>query len=96
MHNYFDFFRYEYDCALVVALSEKQGPFSITIGNGELMHEWFPNIHAWKQQERNRTKKTDEEGERHEYGKKHSGHEKRSPDGLSHPNQNTIIINITW
>ena len=28
------------------------------------------------------------------YGKKQSGHEKRSPDGLSLHNQNTIIINI--
>ena len=29
-------------------------------------------------------------------GKKKSGHEKIGPDGLSLPNQNTIIINIIW
>ena len=32
-----------------------------------------------------------------ERSKQQSGHErKRSPDGLSLPNQNTIIINIIW
>ena len=30
------------------------------------------------------------------YGKKQSGHEKRSPDGLSLPNQNAILMNIIW
>ena len=35
--------------------------------------------------------------ERRECGKKQSGHKKKkSPDGLSHPNQNTIIINKIW
>ena len=32
-------------------------PFSMAIGHGELMHECFPNTHAWKQQERNKTKR---------------------------------------
>ena len=56
----------------------------------------FPTLTRGNSKNEIGQKKTDEEGERHEYGKKHSGHEKRSPDGLSHPNQNTIIINITW
>ena len=35
------------------------------------------------------------------HGKKQTGHEKKSSDGLSHTNQNTIIIiiimiNVTW
>ena len=35
--------------------------------------------------------------ERSEYGKKSTaGTNKRSPDGLSLPNQNTILINIKW
>ena len=25
-----------------------------------------------------------------------SGTKKRSPDGLSHPNQNTMLINVIW
>ena len=35
--------------------------------------------------------------ERLEYGKKNTaGTNKRSPDGLSHPNRNTIIMDIIW
>ena len=37
------FFAPDTHCALVVALSEKSKvPFSMAIGNGELMHECFP------------------------------------------------------
>ena len=32
-------------------------PFSAATGHGELMHECFPNTHAWEQQERNKTKR---------------------------------------
>ena len=43
VHNYFYFFAPNTYCARVVALSEKtQVPFSMAIGNGELMHECFP------------------------------------------------------
>ena len=28
---------------------EMRKPLSMAIGNGELMHESFPNTHAWKQ-----------------------------------------------
>ena len=37
--NYFYFFTLKAHCVLVVALSEKKKvPFSMAIGNGELMH----------------------------------------------------------
>ena len=36
---------------------KKQVPFSMTIGNVELMHECFPKHREWEQQERNKTKK---------------------------------------
>ena len=43
MLNYFYFFAPNTNGALVVAPSEqKQVPFSIAIGNNELMHEYFP------------------------------------------------------
>ena len=48
----------------------------------------FPNTCAWEQQEWNKTK-TDDEGK-----KRGVSMERRSPDGPSHPNRNTIIINI--
>ena len=74
-------------------------PFSMAIGNVELMHKCFPKHSRMMRTARMKyDKETDEEGKkRGEFGKKQSGHEKkRSPDGLSHPNQNTIIINIIW
>ena len=54
----------------------------------------FPNTSAWEQQERNKTKETDEDGKKRGSSMERSkaGTNKRSPDGLSHPNQNTIII----
>ena len=43
MLKYFLFFVPNTHCALVVALSgKKQVPFSMAIGNVELMHERFP------------------------------------------------------
>ena len=41
MHKYFYIFASNTHCALVAALSEKKGPFSMAIGN-DLMHECFP------------------------------------------------------
>ena len=40
---------------------KEEVPFSMAIGNWELMHEFFPNTHAWEQQEWN---KTDEDGQK--------------------------------
>ena len=58
----------------------------------------FPNTQAWEQQERNKTKRQTEmvrrEGVSMERSK--AGTKKRSPDGLSHPNRNTILTNIIW
>ena len=67
----------------------------MAIGNGDSCRNGFPNTRAWEQQEWNKikkqTNKRDVSVERSEAGTK-----KRSPDCLSHPNQNTIIINIIW
>ena len=43
-------------------------------------------------------KETDERGKKRGVSmeKSKAGTNKRSPDGLSHPNQNTIIINKIW
>ena len=54
----------------------------------------FPNTCAWEQQERSKTMrqtKTQKRGVSME--KSTAGTNKRSPDGLSHPNRNTIITN---
>ena len=54
----------------------------------------FQNTRAWKQQERNNTKKTDEEGKKRGVRMERSkaGAKERSPDGLSQPNQNNNTI----
>ena len=54
----------------------------------------LPNTRAWEQQERNKIMKQTRKVRR-EAGvqKEASRHEKKSPDGLSHPNQNIIKIN---
>ena len=36
-----------------IGARREQVPFSMAIGNGELMHECFPNTRAWEQQDRN-------------------------------------------
>ena len=56
------------------------------------------NTHAWEQQEQKKYKETDKEGKKRGVNMERSkaGMKKRSPDSLSHPNQNAIIINIIW
>ena len=58
----------------------------------------FPNTHAWEQQERNKTKETDEDGKKRGVSMERSkaGTNKEVPNGLSHPNQNIIIISKIW
>ena len=53
----------------------------------------FPNTRAWEQQER---KETEVEGKKRGVSMERckAGTKKRSPDNLSHPDQNTIIIDI--
>ena len=63
----------------------------------ELMHECFPKYFRMrtarmKQDEINRGSRQEE---RRGYEKKYSRHEKMKSDGLSLPNHNTTIINIT-
>ena len=54
----------------------------------------FPNTHAWEQQERNKTKRHTKMVRRGVgMERRKAGTNKRSLDGQSHPNQNTIIIN---
>ena len=54
----------------------------------------FSHTRAWEQQERNKTKKTTEDGKKRGVSMERSNAftKKRSPDSLSHPNRNTIII----
>ena len=40
-----------------ISARREQVPFSMAMGNGELMHECFPNNGAWEQQDRNQTMK---------------------------------------
>ena len=91
VHNYFKFFARNTQCALVVALSENSKYHSVWLQEiGNSCTSVFPNTRAWEQQERNRRRMQEV---RREYRKKQSRDEKkRSPYGLSHPNQNTIII----
>ena len=58
----------------------------------------FPNTYAWEQQELNKIKKQTKKVRREACVWKEAkrARKKTSPDGLSHPNQNTIIINIIW
>ena len=75
---------------------KRKVPFSMAIGHGELMHEWFPLRMGTARTKID--KETDEEGKKLGVSMERSkaGTNERSPDGLSHPNQNTIIINIIW
>ena len=67
----------------------------MAIGNGELMHECFPKHSRMGTARMKWDKKTDEEDKKRGVSVERSkaGTKNSSPDGLSHPNQNTIIIN---
>ena len=77
-------------------VGKRQVPFSMAIGNEELMHECFPKHSPMGTARMKSNKETEAEGryrgvsmERSTVGTKN----KRSTDGLSLPNQNAIIIN---
>ena len=76
--------------------SKKEVSFSMAIGNGELKHECFPKHSGMGIARINHDKETDEEGKKRGVSMERSkaGAKERSPDGLSLPNQNTILINI--
>ena len=65
-------------------------PFSMAIGNGELMHECFTKHSRMGTARLKEDNGTDEKDKK--YGKKKGRHERKS---LSLPNQN-IIINKIW
>ena len=88
VHKYFYFNTPNTHCALVVALSEKQVPFSMAIGNGELVHECFPEHSRMGAARMKQDKETDKgykkrgvSMERSKAGTK----EKICPDGLNYP-----------
>ena len=85
---------------LFIAFTErkKKVPFSMAIINGELMHECFPKHLRMGKARMKLDIETDEEDKKRGMSVERSkaGTKKRSPDGLSHPNQNTIIINKIW
>ena len=70
----------------------------MAIGNGELMHECFPKHLRMGTARMKQDKETDEGGKKRGVSmeKSKAGTKKRCPDGLSPPNQNTIIINKMW
>ena len=69
----------------------------MAIGHGELLQECFPK-HSRMGTERNKTKRQTKTVRREALVWKEAkrARKKTSPDGLSHPNQNTIIINKIW
>ena len=73
-------------------------PFSMAIGNGELMQECFPKHSRMGKARMKYDNEIDEDAQKRGVSmeKSTAGTNKRSPDGLSHPNENTIIINIIW
>ena len=68
----------------------------MALESGELMHECFLKHLRMGTARMKLDKETDEEGKKRGLSMERSkaGTKKRSPDGLSHPNQNTIIIII--
>ena len=70
----------------------------MAIGYVELMHVCFPKHSGMGTARMKQDKDTDEEGKKRGVSmdiSKAGTKEKRSPDDLNYPNQNTIIINIT-
>ena len=67
----------------------------MAIGHGELMHECFPEHSRMGTARTKSDKETDDDGKKKGVSMERSkaGTNKISPYGLSHPNQNTIIIN---
>ena len=70
----------------------------MAIGHRALMHECFPKHLRMGTARTKYNKETDEDTQKRgvSMGKSTAGTNKRSPDGLSHPNRNTTIINKIW
>ena len=76
-------------------------PFCMAVENGELMHECFTKhsrMHGNSKNETDEKKETDEKGNKRGVSMKRSKArtKERSPDGLSQPNQSTILVNLIW
>ena len=69
----------------------------MAIGSGELMHDCFPKQSQMGTARMKEDNDTDEDCKRRrEYGESKAGTKERSPDRLSLPNENTILIIIKW
>ena len=70
----------------------------MAIGHWELMQECFPKHSRMGTARTKKDKETDEDGKKRGVSMERSkaGTNKRSLNGESHPNQNTIIINKIW
>ena len=71
----------------------------MAIGNGELMHEFFPKHSRMGTTRMKKDNETVEECKKRGVSmlrSKAGTKEKRSPDGLNYPNQNIIIINYYY
>ena len=72
-------------------------PFSLAIGNGELMQECFPKHTHMGTARKQQDKETDEVRKRGVSMEKSIAGAKKNKSGWpSLPNQNTIIINLIW
>ena len=97
VHNYFYFFALNTHCAHIVSLSEKSKYLSVRVK--EMWNQCksvFPNTHVFENRKMKPEKETEEGTQRGaSMGRNTAGSKnKRSPDRLSLPDQNTIMINI--
>ena len=73
----------------------------MAIGNGELMHDCYPQNLCMGTARIKLDKEADEDGKKRGVSMEerpctHFIHKRRSTAGLSQPDQNTIIVNIIW
>ena len=70
----------------------------MAIGDAELVHECFPKHSRMGTARMKEDNETDEDTQKRGVSMEKSteGTNERNPDGLSHPNRNTIIIKIIW
>ena len=73
-------------------------PFSMAIGNGELMQEYFPKHSCMETARLKYDNGTDEDDKKRGVNmeKSKAGTKEISPDRLSQPNLDIIIINKIW
>lgn len=67
----------------------------MAIGNGDLIYKCFPE-HLWIGTARMKSETETDKDKRGASKERFKVGEKRSPDGLLQPSQNTKIINIIW